>query len=137
MVQIILASHGEMANGVLDTLSLIYGNCPNVHSVTLKREDSISVKERVIEQIKFFNKDDEIYIVTDIFGGSVNTEMIDLIIENSNITVLSGMNLSLVLGLLTSGHSISKKDLKRIIEESKQQMINCNEIINKNKEGDL
>ncbi len=39
MNQLILASHGGLAEGARDTLAMVLGDVSNVHTVTLARDD--------------------------------------------------------------------------------------------------
>lgn len=39
MNELILASHGGLAAGARDTLSMVLGDVPNVHVVSLARDD--------------------------------------------------------------------------------------------------
>ncbi|MDN6195547.1 MAG: PTS fructose transporter subunit IIA, partial [Atopostipes suicloacalis] len=89
------------------------------------------------EKIKTFNENDHIYILSDIFGGSVNNEVLKLL-NKSNITLIAGMNLMLVMGIATQTEKIEEKELDRIIQESQQGIINCNSLLakNTNTEGD-
>lgn len=43
MNQVILASHGNLSVGALDTVHMIVGEIPNVHALTLQRELEFSL----------------------------------------------------------------------------------------------
>lgn len=54
MNQVILASHGNLSVGALDTVHMIVGEIPNVHALTLQREDKESISGKIVELIKNF-----------------------------------------------------------------------------------
>jgi len=137
MNQILLASHGELAKGMLQTASMLIGELDNIHAFSSYRDDDSRLLHSMNEKIKTFNENDHVYILSDIFGGSVNNEILKLL-NKSNITLIAGMNLMLVMGVATQTEKIEEKELNRIIQESQQGIINCNSLLEKNTntEGD-
>lgn len=130
MNQILLASHGDLAKGMLQTVSMLIGELDNIYAFSSYRDDENALLYRINEKIKTLNKSDEIYILTDIFGGSVNNEVLTLL-NQPNITLIAGMNLGLVVGIATQADKINESELNRIIQESQQGIINCNAFLEK------
>lgn len=99
MAKLILASHGELAQGMKHTAQMIAGNIVEPVEVYclypgMNPEDYAKEMRRRIEA------DDEQYLfVCDILGGSVHTALSQLL-ENERVRICSGMNLNLVLALL-------------------------------------
>lgn len=61
MVGIILASHGEFANGILQSGSMIFGEQENVKAVTLMpSEGPDDIKAKMQEAIATFDDQEEI-----------------------------------------------------------------------------
>lgn len=133
MVQIILASHGNLAKGMKDTLNMIIGDVSMVEAFSSYRDEEIDTREAIKVIIKENYDKKDIFILTDILGGSVNTEMMTLISKYPKIHVLSGMNLPLAISLATQSDKVSESLLKEIIEESKQGIVNCNILLNEYK----
>lgn len=133
MVQIILASHGNLAKGMKDTLNMIIGDVSMVEAFSSYRDEEVSTREAIKIIIKENYDKKDIFILTDILGGSVNTEMMTLISKYPKIHVLSGMNLPLAISLATQADKVSESLLKEIIEESKQGIVNCNILLNEYK----
>ena len=52
MNQIILASHGGLAAGVRDTLAMVLGDVPNVHVISLLRDDKEPVTDKAASLIE-------------------------------------------------------------------------------------
>lgn len=139
-MQIILASHGNLAKGMKDTLNMIIGDVSMVEAFSSYRDENVNVRDAVEEIIKEKYSKEDIFILTDILGGSVNTEMMSLIKEYPKIHVLSGMNLPVVISLATQAEEISEELLEQIIKDSQQGIVDCNKLFNECKcvqEGDL
>lgn len=130
MVQIILASHGDLAKGMKDTLSMIIGDVSMVEAFSSYRNEDINVREVVEKIVKEKYSEGDIFIFTDILGGSVNTEMMSLIKEYPKIHVISGMNLPIVISVATQMEEISESLLQKIIQESQQGIVDCNKLLN-------
>ena len=130
MVQIILASHGNLAKGMKDTLNIIIGDVSMVEAFSSYRDENLNIRDAVEVIVKEKYTKADIFILTDILGGSVNTEMMSLIKEYPKIHVLSGMNLPVVISLATQTDKISEDLLQEIIQESQQGIIDCNKLLN-------
>ncbi|ABR36669.1 MULTISPECIES: PTS sugar transporter subunit IIA [Clostridium] len=140
MIQIILASHGDLAKGMKDTLGMIIGDVSMVEAFSSYRNEEVNVGEIVEKIVREKYIEADIFIFTDILGGSVNTEMMSLIKEYPKIHVISGMNLPIIISVATQANEISESLLQQIIEESQQGIVDCNKLLNecKNiKEEDL
>lgn len=125
MNQIILASHGGLAAGVRDTLSMVLGNVPNIHVVSLQRDDKEPITNEVKELLDGFAADDTVYICTDMLGSSVNNSMVELMNERPEVTVISGMNMPLVLSLAASPAPVQGSELAELIREARRGLRNC------------
>ena len=77
MNQIILASHGGLAAGARDTLSMVLGDVSNVHVVSLQRDDTEPITKEVQALIAGFDPADAVYVCTDMLGSSVNNSMVE------------------------------------------------------------
>ena len=125
MNQIILASHGGLAAGVRDTLAMVLGDVPNVHVISLLRDDKEPVTDKAASLIETFDAEDTIYVCTDMMGSSVNNSMVELMERDERITVISGMNMPLVLTLAMSPVPIQGKELVDLIQEARAGLDNC------------
>lgn len=100
--QVILASHGGLAAGMRDTVELIVGEVPNVHILSTTQDETESIAVRTQRLLKSFGPADAVYILTDVMGGSVNNDMITLLPEFPQATLLCGTNVCLALGLASA-----------------------------------
>ena len=93
MRKVILASHGRFAEGIEDSVNMIIGKQENLE--TFGMDFAEKIKAEILE-----NPDTEFVILTDLYGASVCTAM-SLLSEYENVKVFSGMNLGMVLDVLT------------------------------------
>ena len=100
-MQIILASHSQMAKGLKQTVELIMGKQSNLHAIAAYDDEQESLKKQIVDQITS-NSNEKYLFLTDIIGGSVNTTIAQIIDDKKNMFLITGMNLPLVLTILTT-----------------------------------
>ena len=100
-MQIILASHSQMAKGLKQTVELIMGKQSNLHAIAAYDDEQESLKKQIVDQITS-NSNEKYLFLTDIIGGSVNTTIAQMIDDKENMFLVTGMNLPLVLTVLTA-----------------------------------
>ena len=138
-MKIILVSHGKLAKGMKDTIDLIIGKQDNLFAYDAysnsANDNSFALK---IKELVKKNKNDQFIIVTDILGGSVNNEMFQLLKTYKNIDLLTGMNLPLIITLVTKSENLlNKKVIKEAINEGKKGVLSVNELMTKSSKENL
>ncbi|KPI51458.1 PTS mannose transporter subunit IIC [Clostridioides difficile] len=120
MRKIILASHGEFSKGLLDSVKMIVGDLANcVSSYSLYPGQSASDFALELEKIILEEKECEYIILSDLYGASVCTAMLRLT-NLHNVNLFSGMNLNMVLELLTRfSDKLTTKDVEELVKESR------------------
>jgi len=129
MLKILIASHGNYADGVKSATNIIIGNKENVHYLNAYISET-SVKDQLENFFKEVNEDDEVIILTDIYGGSVNQNVFPYV-KKENVYIISGFNLATVLEilLLNPEEKVSLDNLRNIVEESKKQILFLNDYV--------
>lgn len=99
MVGIILASHGDFANGILQSSSMIFGEQENVKAVTLMpSEGPDDIKAKIEEAIASFENSEEILFLVDLWGGTPFNQANSLFEEHKDKwAIVTGMNLPMVI----------------------------------------
>ncbi|MWN31447.1 PTS mannose transporter subunit IIAB [Gilliamella sp. Pra-s54] len=123
MVGIILATHGEFAEGILQSGTMIFGEQENVKAVTLHPSDSPeSLKERMLEAIATFDNQDEILFLVDLWGGTPFNQANNLCGEHNNWAIVAGLNLPMLIEAYSSRFSMesAKEIAAAIIEPGKE-----------------
>jgi len=118
MRRILIASHGSLASGILSSLEVLLGNAGNVTTIDAYL-DSKDFKQQVEEFFLAVQPADEVLMLSDLYGGSVN-QILYLYLERKNTRLIAGYNLALVLELALIEGDISDDDLIRIVTSSKE-----------------
>ncbi|ALS01410.1 PTS mannose transporter subunit IIA [Enterococcus silesiacus] len=124
--KIILATHGNFAQGIRTSLELICGKATNVEVICAYMEEAFDLGTTV-ENMITENQENELLVITDIFGGSVNNEFFKYV-ERSNVHLVSGLNLSLLIEIYTQlEHTDSLETLiTQAIKNSQETIQYCN-----------
>ena len=125
MVGIILATHGEFAEGILQSGTMIFGEQENVKAVTLHPSDSPeSLKERMLAAIATFDNQNEILFLVDLWGGTPFNQANTLCGEHPNWAIVAGLNLPMLIEAYSSRLSMdTAKEVAAAIIESAQDGI--------------
>src|SRR4051794_22850557 len=103
MKKFLLASHGYLAEGVLNSITIIMGNVENVHTLCAYVDGNNDIEQLVNQAIHKMKEEpsDEWIVITDIFGGSVNNTFMNRL-DDCHFHLVSGLNLALILELLSN-----------------------------------
>ncbi|MGY0693858.1 mannose/fructose/sorbose PTS transporter subunit IIA [Virgibacillus sp. FSP13] len=99
MVGIIIASHGEFANGILQSGAMIFGEQENVKAVTLMpSEGPDDIQTKMKEAIASFDNQDEVLFLVDLWGGTPFNQANSLIEEHEDKwAIVAGLNLAMLI----------------------------------------
>ena len=128
MATIILASHGEFAQGLKQTATMIIGDSVPIHALSAFRDEDESILVQIKKLLATIDIE-ETYILTDILGGSVNNYMLTIIKEYEGLQLITGMNLPLVISIATYNGKIGESELEKLIKESQQSVIDCRKLL--------
>lgn len=115
--KILICTHGEMANGIINSLELIAGEVKNVKALSVNMEDTIEqIKSSIEDFINGCLPEDDKIILTDIPGGSTTQASFYFISTEKRVHVLTGLNLGLLLEIYLS----SEEDTRLLLTNSLQ-----------------
>ena len=117
MVNLILASHGDLSKGILNSTMMITGDLhKNVETFSLyPGENPLDYADELKNRI--MRTKDTWIIIADIQGGSVHTALLQLTALD-NVIVFSGMNLNLVLGIMLDDYEDLSEDHLQVVPQS-------------------
>ncbi|MBA1434132.1 PTS sugar transporter subunit IIA [Bombilactobacillus bombi] len=138
MRQILLASHSKLAEGMMKTIEMFFGKQNNLYYLCAYTQEDYDLKAEIEQFLNTINKDDEIIVITDLFGGSVNNQFFQ-ILQNKLIKkfyLISGMNLPLLLTLLTDIDNDKPINLiiRNAVSKAQQSIIFDNDKLSNEKE---
>ena len=136
-MQLILVSHGNLAKGMAQTLAMIIGEQSNITALAAYNDDKIDVTQQLKQAIITAEQQHQpLVILTDIFGGSVNNEATQLLLQYPHVFVIAGMNLALTLALATHDGAIDAQQIKQLVQESQASIVFVNDQLNTVQEED-
>lgn len=126
MRKVVLCGHGRISEGIASAAGLIAGNQPEYFNAYTDEEIPFAGKIR--ELAETLSEGDALIIMTDLFGGSVNNDLLNLT-RKEGVHLLCGMNLAMVLSVLFADE---KADIKEVmadaVREAKEGIRYCNEL---------
>lgn len=107
MVGIILASHGEFAEGIHQSGSMIFGDQANVKPCILKpSEGPQDIRKKMEDAIASFDQQDEILFLVDLWGGTPFNQASALKDGHENWAIVTGLNLPMLIEAYASRMSM-------------------------------
>ncbi|MDL4888101.1 PTS sugar transporter subunit IIA [Enterococcus hirae] len=129
---IILASHGRFASGILDSLELIFGKTHSILALDCYGTETFDLAKSV-QQLINDHQGQELIIITDLFGGSVNNEFLQYI-NRPNIYLIAGLNLPLLIEIATKIETADSivELIHQVLNDSKEMIQFCMKVSKKN-----
>ena len=121
MRHIVLASHGDLAAGMKSSVELIAGAQPGLATVCAYTEECPTAAEPLAVLVKGLAEGDELIIVTDVLGGSVNNEASQFV-NAPGVYVVTGMNLAFVLSLVVDAGTPTAELIGESVAEAREQL---------------
>ena len=124
MRKIVVATHGKLALGIKDTVSLIAGEKLAESIITYCLEPGMNTNDycKELEKDILKNPDNQYLILTDIAKASVVTSLIPLV-KYSNVKLLTGINMAIVLELMLAPEkTFEDNELAIILQQAKEGM---------------
>lgn len=135
MRKYIIATHGHMAYGINTTLNMLIGEQDNltiINAYTDECKDPIPEFQKIVDE----NPEDDIVIMTDLFGGSVNNNAM-LMMKNERVHVVTGINLAVVISIVMSDMDTStEKVIEEAVAGARDMIIYCNNLVTENSDED-
>lgn len=125
MYQVIVITHGKLAAGLKDTLTMIVGEKEGVYFITFNPSDSVEDFDKKLRTIyRSIPKEEEILMMGDLYGGTpTNVATKYYLREPNRIQVVTGINFPLLLSAVLLKENNLFECIDHLLEEAKQQMI--------------
>lgn len=109
MVSIVLASHGDLADGLKMTGSMVFGDQPNVATVSLMPSmGPDDFRQKVEEAVATFDDPEDVLFLVDLWGGTPFNQISGLADAHPNWAILTGVNLPMLVEVYTARFDASK-----------------------------
>lgn len=126
MPLVIVVTHSWMSEGINQTVKYIMGEQENLYCISAYTDETMDFMDDV-RKIIFQNNNQNCFILTDIFGGSVNTKLASFLSEFDHIHLITGVNLPMVIQLLLTNYDEAEDIVGKTIFEAKKGIIYMNE----------
>lgn len=96
--RLILLSHGHMAKETLESAKMVVGEIINAQALSMTAEEGIEgITQKLTTALNDIPENESILIIADLLGGTPgNVAMIESA-KHTNIEIITGMNLTMVL----------------------------------------
>ena len=98
MVSIVLASHGDLAAGIKQTGSMVFGDQPSVAVVSLQPSmGPDDFRAKVEEAVASFDDQEQVLFLVDLWGGTPFNQISGLLENHESWAVVTGVNLPMLI----------------------------------------
>ncbi|MEQ7160421.1 PTS sugar transporter subunit IIA [Enterococcus gallinarum] len=115
-MKIVLASHSNLAQGMKDTAEFIMGKQENLSAITAYVDEKVDFSAQLRALISEMAEEPIIFI-SDLLGGSVNRVITETIAGKENQFLIAGMNLPLVLEIVSMSFSAEPAKIKEQLQQ--------------------
>jgi PTS system mannose-specific IIA component len=137
MIGIVIVTHGQLAEVLIDTAELIVGSRPEAMiAVSINiTEDVDKLRGKVARAIKEVTRKRGTLILTDMFGGTPSNLSYSFLKEDQ-VEVVSGVNLPIVIKAINSRERMGLRELAESLESfGKRSISMASGILRGNKRG--
>src|SRR5258708_38967561 len=123
MIAILILTHGPFGENLLKTACGIMNETEKLAAMNLSRRlEFPTLRKRVSDTIVELNADGGVLVLIDAYGGtSYNTTL--PLMATFNISMVTGVNLPMVLSALTNRHRMQLDGLARKVSEDAKKTI--------------
>ncbi len=98
MIGIVIATHSQLGDALIDAAEFIIGNRPETTvSVSINLNENVDkLRQKIVEGIKKVDQREGVLILTDMFGGTPSNLSYSFL-EEGRVEVISGVNLPMLI----------------------------------------
>lgn len=138
MIGVLVLTHGQMAEGMLDSCRLFFGNAiPQIKALCLREDESPEAfDQRVLEAIQQLDTGNGVMIFCDLMGGTPSNRCMRLV--NDRAKCISGVNLAMLIEFLISRdftEDIQQVEIEELVAEAKNGIVYLNSIVETYRKG--
>jgi PTS system mannose-specific IIA component len=124
MIGIVIVTHRQLGDALIDTAEFILGNKPEATvSVSIDlRESADILRKKIHEGIKRVDQKKGILLLTDMFGGTPSNLSYSFL-EEGKTEVISGVNLPMLIKAIDSRQEVTLQELAQTLEAYGQKSI--------------
>lgn len=125
MIGVVLVSHGCLAQEFEKAVEHIVGKQEQFVTISLFPHDDIEAKRReILEAVQTVEREEGVIILTDMFGGTPSN-LAHSLLEGRNLEIVSGMNLPLLVKLVSVRKTKTLHEAVLIAQEAGRKYIHA------------
>ena len=106
-IGMVVVTHGNLGEALLDTCSMIIGECSGITSISVQAGDDVEkTRERIASSIKEVMGDKGVILLVDMFGGTPSNISLSFL-GSDDIEVVTGVNLPMLTRLRGLGDDVT------------------------------
>jgi PTS system mannose-specific IIA component len=118
MIGVVVVTHGQLANELVNAAKAIVGDLPQFVAVSIGwHDDQTIAREAIREAIAHVQSSAGVLILTDMFGGTPSNLGLSFL-ETNRVEIITGVNLPMLIKLSHLQHSSS--DLLAVAREMRE-----------------
>jgi len=123
MIGGIIVCHGKMGEELLNALTIILGEAPNIEAISIGWYDDVEDSKRKISQsLKRVDQRNGAVIFTDMFGGTPSNISFSFL-KTNQVEIVTGVNLPMLVKFVSLQRSNSLRDVaKKVVEQGRKNI---------------
>jgi len=123
MIGGVIVSHGKLGEELLNALTIILGEAPNIEAISIGWYDDVEESKKKINQsLKRVNQKSGAIIFTDMFGGTPSNLSFSFLKDNQ-VEIITGVNLPMLIKFVSLQRSNYLKDVAgKVVEQGKKNI---------------
>jgi PTS system mannose-specific IIA component len=123
MIGGIIVSHGKLGEELLNALTIILGEAPNIEAISIGWYDDVEESKRKINQsLKRVDQKSGVVIFTDMFGGTPSN-LSFAFQKDDHVEIITGINLPMLVKFVSLQRSNNLKEVARkVVEQGKRNI---------------
>lgn len=123
-IGVVVVTHGQLANELLNAAEMIAGELPNFEAVALGwHDDPNAAKDQISAAIERVRGEGGVLVVTDMFGGTPSNLGITFL-EDQRVEVVTGVNLPMLVKLANlDAQPVGLLGIARLVREHAREAI--------------
>lgn len=123
MIGGIIVSHGKLAEELLNVLTIILGDAPNIEAISIGWYDDVEESKKKINQsLKRVDQKNGVIIFTDMFGGTPSNLSFSFL-RGNEVEIITGVNLPMLIKFVSLQRSKNLKEVARkVVEQGKRNI---------------
>lgn len=116
MIGIVLISHGNFAEGLLDAAKMITGEVEQIACIGLQPKDDIDqLVERIQDAVNGVDASEGVLLMVDLFGASpFNASGRLVLAQQDKLDLVTGMNLPMLVEILIAREGLSLEEASKM-----------------------